>query len=639
MGMIRKPKIFVAMPFKDELENVFYAIQQICDRNKYDVIRADLGRSSRPIFNEIIQSIVSSDVIIADVTQNNPNVFLELGYSWAIGKEVLLIANQLDSLPFDIRGHRIIPYGDPSNARRVEESLLEYIESAIQMSQRSAHLTQPILDIARSVSDLESKEHLYYKLVETHLNRVKDQVEKWLNGSMEVDKYELIEKGLEIFDKLQIGGFATYLVPIEGYWSRNDNYAEKSRTVASDPKRNLNIERVYILHSFTSLLSEYLISSIKGDEESHIKTYVVFEEDISKSAMKDFGIWDDSVVCVIEVQETYKHEFEVVGGTYSKDGVVLRQYQAFRKEIMDHAIKGRDLTQEVEALSSTTRLLLESAFRMEDLAKAHCEGSYISEANCDWYHSSWQYLRLVDMVSTPSWHHDFYQKALREALSDKKHARILISGTADYGMLQQIQSFEDNSSISEILVLDLCRTPLEICSWFRKKYLSSTIKLNYIQQDIVENVFAAKSQDLIITDAFLTRFTPDSRKKIIQEWERMLKAGGYIKTTIRLGGNFADKDQAVRSTEGDIRRYCQKVKNKTDKAGRLFKNIEAKIINKAEEYARNIISYPFVDENEIRELFDGFELKIELGTVHGEIQENTIYAKVIAKKESNSSQP
>ena len=180
------PKIFVAMPFKDTLENVFYAIQQICDRNKYVVIRADLGRASRPIFNEIIESIVSSDVIIADVTENNPNVFLELGYSWAIGKEVLLIANQLDNLPFDIRGHRIIPYGDPKNARRVEEALFEYIESAVHLSQRSAHLTQPILDIARSVSSLESREHLYYKLVESHLNRVKDQVEKWLNGSGQI---------------------------------------------------------------------------------------------------------------------------------------------------------------------------------------------------------------------------------------------------------------------------------------------------------------------------------------------------------------------------------------------------------------------------------------------------------------------
>lgn len=39
-----KPKIFVAMPFKDELENVFYTIQQICDRNKYDVVSGSRAR-------------------------------------------------------------------------------------------------------------------------------------------------------------------------------------------------------------------------------------------------------------------------------------------------------------------------------------------------------------------------------------------------------------------------------------------------------------------------------------------------------------------------------------------------------------------------------------------------------------------
>jgi hypothetical protein len=243
------------------------------------------------------------------------------------------------------------------------------------------------------------------------------------------------------------------------------------------------------------------------------------------------------------------------------------------------------------------------------------------------------------MVSTPSWHNDFYQNALKEALLGKKHARILISGTADYGMLQQIISLEDSSSISEIIVLDLCRTPLEICSWFRKKYISSAITLNYFQQDIVGNVLGDKSQDIIITDAFLTRFTPDQRKKIVQEWKRMLKDDGFIITTIRIGSNSAAPDRAIKSTEADVRRYSQKAKNRTESAGRLFKNIEAKIINKAKEYAKNIISYPFVDENEIVKLFEGFELTINLGMVSGELQENTTYAKVIAKKTKVSNLP
>lgn len=629
--MNSKPAIFVAMPFKEELENVFYAIQQICNRNNYDVVRADLGRTSAlPIFSEILESIVSSDVIIADVTESNPNVFLELGYSWAIGKVVLLISKDLNNLPFDIRGHRIIAYGDPTSAGRVERALVVGIESAVQSSKESAHLTQPILEIAKSVSTLEAREQLYYKLVESHLNRVKDQVEKWLKGSMEVDRYELIEKGLEVFDKIQLGGFATYLVPIEGYWSSNDTYVEKSRTVASDARRSLNIERVYILHSYTSLLSELLIQSIKRDEEAHIKTYIVFEEDITKAARKDFGIWDETVVCMIEVEENHKHEFEVSGGKYSKDGADLRQYQAYKKEIMDHATKGGDLITEVESLSKNTRLLLESAFMMEALAIAHCEGSYVSEKACGWYHSSWQYLRLVDIVSTPNWHQDFYQEALTKALLSKHHARILVSGTADYGMLQQIMLLEDSCSISEIIILDLCRTPLEICEWYRKRFQTSKIKLNYFQQDILGNAFGNKSQDLIITDAFLTRFPREKRKEIVQEWKRMLKEDGYVVTTVRLNSDAGH----VKSSEADVKRYTQKAKNKVDTAGRLFKNIERKIIAKAKDYAMNIVSYPLEDEKEIRDLFEGFEIEVGLGTVNGEIQENTTYARVVARKVS-----
>jgi hypothetical protein len=629
--MSDKPKIFVAMPFREELDNVFYAIKQICNRKGYDVKRVDEGSLSEIIFAEIIESIVSSNVIIADVTQNNPNVFLEIGYSWAIGKEVLLIADQLDKLPFDIRGHRIIAYGDPSNASKIEKALIEPIESAVQKSQQSAHLTRPILEIARSVTNLEQREHLYYKLVESHLNRVKDQVERWLKGSLEVDKYELIEKGLEVFDIIQSGGFATYLVPIEGYWSKNDKYVEKSREVASNTRRNLTIERVYILHSFTSLLSEFLISNIKGDEKANIKTHVVFGEDINRSAMKDFGIWDDSVVCMIDVQESDKHELEVAGGVYSKDGADLRLYRSYKDEIMSHAIRGTELIKEVESFSANTRLLLESVFIMEALAAAHCEGSYLSIDCCDWYHSSWQYLRLVDMVSTPAWHQDFYQKALTYALSGKKQSRVLISGTADYGMLQQIQSLSAVPSIAEVTVLDLCKTPLEICTWFYEHFLPSTINFNCLRQSVVGNMLAAKSQDLIISDAFLTRFAPDERKTIIEEWRRMLKDDGVIITTIRLNDN-SPSSTAVISTAVDVKRYSQKAKNNINKSGRLLKNIEGKIIEKAMMYAEKIISYPFMDEQEIKGLFEGFDLNIELGEVSGELQGNTVYARVVAKK-------
>jgi len=78
-----------------------------------------------PITDQIWQGIRRSDVVVADVTDSNPNVFYELGLAHALGKEVIVITQARDDVPFDLRTTRLIPYqrrelarleGDLSNA-------------------------------------------------------------------------------------------------------------------------------------------------------------------------------------------------------------------------------------------------------------------------------------------------------------------------------------------------------------------------------------------------------------------------------------------------------------------------------------------------------------------------------------------
>jgi hypothetical protein len=47
---------------------------------------------------------------VADLTSKNPNVFYELGMAHAMGKEVVLLAQSLDDVPFDLRPVRTIIY-------------------------------------------------------------------------------------------------------------------------------------------------------------------------------------------------------------------------------------------------------------------------------------------------------------------------------------------------------------------------------------------------------------------------------------------------------------------------------------------------------------------------------------------------
>ena len=50
-------------------------------------------------------------VIVADVTDGNPNVAYEIGLADVLGKEVILLC-QGDDVPFDFLGQRLICYED-----------------------------------------------------------------------------------------------------------------------------------------------------------------------------------------------------------------------------------------------------------------------------------------------------------------------------------------------------------------------------------------------------------------------------------------------------------------------------------------------------------------------------------------------
>ncbi len=621
--------IFVAMPFDKILDNVFFTINQIGINKGYTVFRADNINTPEPIFDHLKEKIAESDLVIADVTLPNPNVYLELGYSWGIGKEVLLIAEKDTELPFDIGSHRVFFYPDKRNAKAIMESISDAIEKTIKKAKSTAKIKLEALKIAQKFSRIDNKSHLYYRLLETQIRRITNEIDFWLNGSMEVNRNILISKGIEIFDTMSKGGFATFLAPLEGYWEENNDYVNKSREVASDTSRHLYIERVYILSTISSVTSNQLLRNINSDEAANIKTFVVFKDEVSAQSVKDFGIWDDEVVCIINMKENSGRSYEVLGGKFTRLQKDIEEYEAYKAELRRVAINGTTLIKEVNQLSDSKKSLLQTVEIMEELSTSCCKGGYISESNCFWYHSAWQYLRLIDVVSTPSWHETFYTENLKKYLNSKKNTRILISGTADYGMLEQIlKTRPSEEQIEEVIIIDLCDTPLSICREYYKKYLTDIFVLNTLTHDIRNTNIADESCDIIITDAFLTRFPKTKRKEVVSKWHKLLKDNGVVITTARI-----EDGEEIKSSKEDINRFITKVKSRIDSSGTIMRHMLEKITSKAKEYASNIVSYPINSPKEIQELFSEFgEININLHSVEGEIRDGTLYAQIVARK-------
>jgi hypothetical protein len=74
----------------------------------YSVVRADHLEESGTITSHIIDGLLSSDLVVADLTDHNPNVFYELAIRHAVAKPFVQLIAEGQTLPFDIQGLRTV---------------------------------------------------------------------------------------------------------------------------------------------------------------------------------------------------------------------------------------------------------------------------------------------------------------------------------------------------------------------------------------------------------------------------------------------------------------------------------------------------------------------------------------------------
>ncbi len=110
---------FVIMPFTSPWSDRTYAvIKETVEASGFACNRGDDFRG-RVILTDIWQRINEVEVILADLTDENPNVYYELGLAHALGKEVIPIAQIGTRVPFDQQVFRILFYEDSSTGSEI----------------------------------------------------------------------------------------------------------------------------------------------------------------------------------------------------------------------------------------------------------------------------------------------------------------------------------------------------------------------------------------------------------------------------------------------------------------------------------------------------------------------------------------
>jgi len=116
-----KPFAFVVMPFDASFVDVYQlGIRAACQEVQVACERVDDQIFHEMILERIVNQIRSADLIIAEMTERNANVFYEVGFAHALKKRVVLLTRDAADIPFDLRPFPHIVYGGSISKLKAE---------------------------------------------------------------------------------------------------------------------------------------------------------------------------------------------------------------------------------------------------------------------------------------------------------------------------------------------------------------------------------------------------------------------------------------------------------------------------------------------------------------------------------------
>jgi hypothetical protein len=129
--------VFVLMPFGADLADVYRDhITNVTSALGLVAKRGDDFFSAHHVMSDIWRAIWHSRVIIADCTTKNANVFYEIGVAHTLGKPVILITQNDDDVPFDLRSTRYIKYEFRPRGMEIFEARLKSTIQAVLTGQQ-----------------------------------------------------------------------------------------------------------------------------------------------------------------------------------------------------------------------------------------------------------------------------------------------------------------------------------------------------------------------------------------------------------------------------------------------------------------------------------------------------------------------
>lgn len=149
----RVTSIFVIQRFGRDADGVFRLISSAAAKAGASVTRADLmDASATSTLERVLGGIQSASLLIADISDANPNVMYELGYAQAQNKPLILIASGLRHVPSNLAAIQVLVYD-----AKAPEDLVPRLADAIA----SAIKSPETFTLSRAVAEAEKRRSVF----------------------------------------------------------------------------------------------------------------------------------------------------------------------------------------------------------------------------------------------------------------------------------------------------------------------------------------------------------------------------------------------------------------------------------------------------------------------------------------------
>jgi SAM-dependent methyltransferase len=152
---------------------------------------------------------------------------------------------------------------------------------------------------------------------------------------------------------------------------------------------------------------------------------------------------------------------------------------------------------------------------------------------CRNYHAVWPYRRLARVVATAEAGAPDFEATLRSLFKSGK-SRVLIAGCADAGLLALTARAGAPYGV-DIVVLDRCRTPLEVCRQFARQW---SLQIDTLHQDLT-TLDILDEFDIVFMNSVLLFIAPGLRIEALSRLGRALRQGGRLINVFNAGARVA----------------------------------------------------------------------------------------------------